>query len=159
MSRRHFSSTKEHGWELKVAWMSNSYRKIRDKGRNDQRQATGSHINRNYRSQDLTQHFSKSEWDCDTWAVPCLNRSGRKKCRTQVLSQDLAPPSSLHQWLRANRGLNEKQAGHKETDYGLHPAAYFICFDFKVLIEPDVEKKYFFVIYFNINIINIIWKL
>lgn len=32
---------------------------------------------------------------------------------SEVLSQDLAPSSSLYEWLRANRGLNEKQAGMK----------------------------------------------
>lgn len=54
---------------------------------------------------------------------------------SEALSQDLAPSSSLYQWLRASRGLNEKQAEHEETDYGLHSAVYFICFGFKVLIE------------------------
>lgn len=60
---------------------------------------------------------------------------------------------------KSYRGFNEKQAGHEETDYGLHPAAYFIFFGFKVLIEPGVEQMGFFIIYFNINIVKVIWKL
>lgn len=35
---------------------------------------------------------------------------------------------------KRDRGLSENQAGHEETDHGLHPVAYFICFGFKVLI-------------------------
>lgn len=59
---------------------------------------------------------------------------------------------------KSYRGFNQKEAGHEETDYGSHPAAYFICFGFKVLIEPHVEQMGFFVIYFNINIVEVIWK-
>lgn len=45
----------------------------------------------------------------------------------------------------------------KLIDYGLHPAAYFICFGFKVLTGPDVEQIFFLINYFNI--VKVKWKL
>lgn len=57
-------STKEHGWQSKMAWTKESQtlkRESIDKGRNYQRPAAGSHINRNYRSKDLTKHYRSKD--------------------------------------------------------------------------------------------------
>ena len=54
--------------------------------------------------------------NCDTICVLLECKWKEESQESNALSQDLAPSSFLYQWLKDNRGLSEKQAGHEVAE-------------------------------------------